>query len=47
VTDVNRTVVTPGGAFMSVLLFSCFAVLVIACAIPHRAIVQGTPRATM
>ena len=40
--DDIRTLITPGGAFMSVLLFSCFAVLVIACAVPHRAIVRGT-----
>jgi hypothetical protein len=40
--DDIHTLVTPGGAFMSVLLFSCYAVLVIACAIPHRAIVAGT-----
>lgn len=39
--DDLRTLATPRGVWPSVLLFSCYAVLIIACSIPHRAVVQG------
>ncbi|GAA4703681.1 hypothetical protein GCM10023215_49050 [Pseudonocardia yuanmonensis] len=34
--DDLRSLATPRGAWTAVLLFSCYAVLVVACAIPHR-----------
>ncbi|GAA2890007.1 hypothetical protein GCM10010472_55620 [Pseudonocardia halophobica] len=40
--DDIGSLLTPHGAWASVLLFSCYAVLVVACAIPHRAVGPGT-----